>query len=1493
MGTTADIFAQFVGTDGTENLTLEGTMPEYTIELTASSGALNPASVTIANNEGVSEFTPASEGTVTITAPGPASLELNVMDTSALLVVSTEGSDTNPGTLDSPYATIAYALSQVTETRNIIYILNKGEDYTESGLTVSGNVIIRGESNAVTIDAQNAGRIFTVTGTLSLEDITLTGGMASDNGGAVFVNGGNLTVSNAIFRENKATNGGAIYVAGTANITNSVFISNDPDKGGAIYVAGTANIESNEFTSNNATYGGAIYVNSASDVSISSNTFEGNTADEGEAIYIENGAVSLSENTISDGQTIYLGGGTVNSILIFLANSTVNADFGETVTLTATLTDDQGNPIEGGNVVFTANGETVATVPNNGGAIETSYVVPSDATADILISGSFSLDNGGVVATGVVHPAISYWFIEGGSGYETLAQAVAAANAGDVIYGAPGTYDVSGVNINKAITIKANETGAIVLDGGASIIFTISSDVTLINMTLTNGATTGNGGLITVSGGSLTANNTVFRDTVMSTSYTQGAAIYSSGKLFIYNSVFEKLQARQGAAIWEQSSSDVVVIDNCVFNDLNATYDGGIIRSGSSTTITRSNFTNIKGDTSSGNYGNIYITSGNLTISECKFINNSGPGGAIVYFTSNTGSKLNITKSLFENITTAGKGIIYSTKESYINYNAFLNVNEGINITTSNLGNGNVNYNYWGTNENASTLIKTYALDNWVIMTVTPDTLDSVLSGSTQTFTVDFTHYTDGTANYTLADTIPEITVSASAVKGSLDQSEIETVNGVAAFTYTASQDGEETVTFTDNYVTIPVSFPVGDTYMGTIYVSKDGDDANSGSEDAPVASIAKAVELAQGKSGKIIVNEGTYVVKGVNITEDLEITTVGDVIFDGDGTRALWIQSGDVSIANATFTNCLEQYSGSAIRVSGGSLAIDGCTFVDNGGANARDSIINVKNAALTVNNSLFENNTASATGTSNSVIYASAATLAVDNTKFIDNKLKYGAIYATGTIAVINNTLFQGFSSVSSSGGSGCGIYAGGTSAYQYSNGTVRPGEQSIVLVENCDFINNTANGGTYYSGQGAAIYVNNNATVVVKDSSFINNTCMDNTNGSVTGKGGAIYASAGAVTVMNSVFENNVASEGSEIYMRAYGTDTTTLNFLNVTNCIIRDNGESVIVSNYTNGTLVANSNWWGTNAGAEGKVSEGITVDNWVIMNVEPAVVENAITGETVEISIDFKHTNSTDGTVAALEGTLPEEFTVYGGVANGTIAQSPVTTEGLEAKLVYTPEFAGENVVNVYTDESNTVPVIVYAEEPYTGPIYVSKDGDDSNTGKEDSPVATIAKAVELATAGSGEIIINEGTYTESGIVINGDVAISTVGDVILNGNGARYFDIKSGDVSIANVTFTNCNNTYGGAVIRVTGGSLTIEDSVIAANGGEYRDNLIRVTTASLTLRNVLFENNTAHKTSTNYGGVYISDGVLIADGCTFKDNFNKYGQIYVTGSSIGSYAVN
>jgi hypothetical protein len=81
------------------------------------------------------------------------------------------------------------------------------------------------------------------------------------------------------------------------------------------------------------------------------------------------------------------------------------------------------------------------------------------------------------------------------------------------------------------------------------------------------------------------------------------------------------------------------------------------------------------------------------------------------------------------------------------------------------------------------------------------------------------------------------------------------------------------------------------------------------------------------------------------------------------------------------------------------------------------------------------------------------------------------------------------------------------------------------------------------------------------------------------------------------MSSVFEHNVASEGSAIYMRAYGPDTTNLNFLNISNSIVvADNiarrGETakLIESNYTNGSLIANNNWWGSNDNPSDKVSE---------------------------------------------------------------------------------------------------------------------------------------------------------------------------------------------------------------------------------------------------------------------------------------------------------------
>ena len=48
----------------------------------------------------------------------------------------------------------------------------------------------------VIIDADSEGRVFTVTSTATLRDLSLTGGMSNGLGGAIYVNGGSLTLNN-------------------------------------------------------------------------------------------------------------------------------------------------------------------------------------------------------------------------------------------------------------------------------------------------------------------------------------------------------------------------------------------------------------------------------------------------------------------------------------------------------------------------------------------------------------------------------------------------------------------------------------------------------------------------------------------------------------------------------------------------------------------------------------------------------------------------------------------------------------------------------------------------------------------------------------------------------------------------------------------------------------------------------------------------------------------------------------------------------------------------------------------------------------------------------------------------------------------------------------------------------------------------------------------------------------------------------------------------
>ena len=1480
----ADEIKLYLNTYTLENGTtgaLEKTMGEVNLGASYALCPSNPSAVTIKDGVGTIAYTATEAGTETLTlSSGDAfSFEVNA-DVSTLIYVDASAESSGTGTADSPFKTIAEALNIAADGK--VVIIRSGT-YKEKNLEIYSDITVKADKSAtVIIDAEKGGRIFAVYSTATLKDLTLINGdvssigagiydmgdltlsnvkiyncTAEDGGAAVYVaDDSSLTVVASEFIDNKADEGGALYVLGTANITNSKFITNDPENGGAIFVEGTANIESNEFTSNNANKGGAIYIDSEEAQTIKDNTFTGNTADKGEAIYIKNAPVTLSGNTMTSDEGIYLESGSVNAVLTFLSNNTIVVDFGDTVTLTATLTDDQGNAIRGGTVTFTANGETVGTVDLSGSSpLEVSYTVPETADGDIVISGSYT--GGGIVAGGTIHPAIPYWFI-GEAGYETLSQAIDAASAGDVIYydkDADYSETINGKTINKDIVIKNNGTGIVTLDAEASKMFTVSADLELNNLNFINGQ-----GFISQSSGTLNIINSTFKDSRYS---NHGVVVSASGSsnINVIDSVFENLTSKKGP-IDHEGTTGSVSIKNTVFNNINGTYDGFAIYCKSKLSIENSNFTNLISSqaTATNYYGAICCEgSGDLTITGSYFKNIYGPKGAAIYYSAS--GRTDISKNIFDSVNSgvsaSDSNIIYTSTVGNINYNVFLNVTKGI-VSSS----ANIDYNYWGTNDYSSAGISGKTPNNWVIMTVSPDVIAAIEIDTTQAFVVDFKHCTDGTAVSEMTDTIPELTVSASALNGALDQSEIETVDNQAVFTYTANVAGEDTVTFTNANVAIPVTFNVSLDPVGVIYVAKNGTATGTGTEEDPVDTIARAIELANEAKGKIFIKEGVYTETGFEITKDLVITGLGNVVIDANNVSAKMFNIGsEVSsfvLKNIAITKANQGFGAVLYNNYGANVLFDNVSINESCANGYGNAAIIINKGNLTIENSNISNN-----GETSCLIYNDGGNVSINNTLFENNAFNtsgttFGILFSRGNCtASIENSNFTNIASFRAA------IH-------------IVSGEEGQLSIANSKFENCSAQFGGSNFGYGGAVY--SEVPLTVSDSTFINSKSYKD--------GAAIYAKEGA-TITNSVFKGGSSEDGDTAEIYSEGDLTISNSILLKTSA-----ANKYLVKAVSGATVLANGNYWGTNNASS--VISGFAVDNWVIMAVSPTEA-SALVGEAVEISIDFKHTNSTDGTIADFTGTLPEEITVYALSSNGAVSPAEITTEGFEAKLAFTPESDGENLASLYTGiAKDNVTVVVMATVPYSGPIYVSKQGSDDNEGSETAPVATIAKAIELAQGKSGQIIINEGTYVESDLNITADLNITTVGNVIWDANNKRAFVMSAGNVIISNITFTHGNKDATGTLLRVTGGSLTVDGSKFVNNGADIRsaNGVLNIVNADLTLTNCVFENNTQTPTGTSYGIIYISGSTLYVDNCNFTNNRNKYGVFYITTSRVNNVYV-
>lgn len=323
----------------------------------------------------------------------------------------------------------------------------------------------------------NGGGIIAINATLNLEDVIITGNLAS-NGGGIFASGSTISLSNSVVSDNSSSIGGGINSSSsTLTLNNSSVTGNTSSTGGGIFVtSSTASLVNSTISGNLAATGtgGGILSSNSSSLSIESSTISNNTSETtGGGITANLGSsLSISNSTISTNNTIGNGGGIFLSIEnATIINSTITnntSSVGSGVTATsATVTVMIGNTIIAEN---NGSGDAFGTFVSLGNNL---------IGAGDLAIGFVNNVNGDQVGTGVspIDPLLGPLVNNGGP---TLTHALLpgspAIDAGNNA-NAPGPFDQRGPGflriVNGIVDIGSFEVQAIVICySGESLVLT-------------------------------------------------------------------------------------------------------------------------------------------------------------------------------------------------------------------------------------------------------------------------------------------------------------------------------------------------------------------------------------------------------------------------------------------------------------------------------------------------------------------------------------------------------------------------------------------------------------------------------------------------------------------------------------------------------------------------------------------------------------------------------------------------------------------------------------------------------------------------------------------------------------------------------------------------------------------------------------------------------------------------------------------------------------
>ena len=1104
---------------------------------------------------------------------------------------------------------------------------------------------------------------------------------------------------------------------------------------------------------------------------------------------------------------------------------------------------------------------------------EDSRVVGDSPSGEVWVATTGSDDNDGSQASPVA----------------SVSKAVDLAQSGSTIHIKEGTYNQGKISLNKTLSF-VGEGNVILSSNGANVFECLENDCTLefTNLVFT-GVSSASGsscGLRVGGNGNLKVINCTFTDISAKFGAMQ---LYTTGVADIINSTIKDVTCgvTRGSIVYisgtgEYNFDNLSIINPKLSDSVtgaavhlrNVFYVYGV----ATVTLTNSRITGASGPMMS-----LIENKGTLTISNTVISNNvigkteSGINGQYLLYLGNSNfvTALNMTNCIIENNTFGNadtSALAYIFKNSIVNltYSSIMNngFSKNLNIASGITPTVNLDYNWWGTN--------TYTGDNvnkWAVMS-TPETTINAESGKAIDVSVNFNHYTDASGSIQdLAQSISGINVDFSAVSGTLSKNNVASVDGIATVTYTTTTNDKITAKSGSQSLTIDV---VAKQAAADIWVATTGSDDNDGSQANPVATIAKAIELA-GDGYTIHIADGNYVNdKTLSISKSLTLEGSANTVIDGNASKIMEVTAdATVVLTNLSFTNGNDALVGAISNE--GKLTISNSNFYSNKATGNSGTIITNKNK-LNINNSKFYQNSAGKGVVNNQ----NDALLVIDNSEFYNNDMtsfsnSYGIVYTTSSNATISNTVFR----------NNAVKYGGAIWATKSSDATI-----GIVNIINSTFESNSAN-----TGQGGALFVSG-GECIIKESMFINNKA--NPGKFTGGQGGAIYTSLnGNVSVTDSVFKNNQAKLGAALYLNGGSNSTISYSVL-LDN--VAEGDYAISNAESASGVATVNYNWWGTNS-PKNLVPSTVTLNNWVIMSADPTTVTDAEIGDVKTISVNFNKYSSFD-TINDLSKPLPAIDVEFSAV-NGTLASNLVSTVNGVAAVSYTVN--GNDQIAVKSG-SQTLTIEVVAKLPVTD-VWVSSTGSDANDGSQDSPVATIAKAIELVAEGY-TIHVGEGTYIANSLTIAKSFAIIGSGKVIIDGNASKIMNINENTiVNFTNVAFTNALNNYGGVMqskgtvnlnnvsiyknTQKSGSTPTVSSiyntgvmTIINSNIYENDGYGLIFNSGNLDIINTTISSNNVAK-GTTYAFLYADGGIVNVINSTISDNAARLAGIWLNKGTL------